>query len=425
MDTSVYNHLLGTFNPKYTTKYVNDPKQLRSVVKKIRQITQTSPVYLLDFSNDKQSFVLGMKEYSMKINESLMTMADDSPDSVFEKKKASSSDTKQVKATLINDNEEQLPSPFTIQVKNLANSQINIGKEFYETGKGLAAGTYQFKVTVNDAGYDFQYNIKDDANHRDVIGGLCKFITKAKIGIDAQPVSREAGKIAMRLESTSVGTPDGNVTFRFEDTGTNKQSHGIVDYYAMNQVSVMPKSAEFTLNGAKNTSMSNTFTLGRAVEVSLLNPSDQEARVDYHPDSDLIIERVQDFVDDYNTIVKNNVSFEKKTDTPAKLLRELKGIIGSSKNELEAAGLNFNQDGAIELDTSLAMQAIEDGDMQKLFSKESPFVNRLFTKMDSVKLNPVEYIDKKIVSYPDYSKPAKGYSYITSLYSGLIFNSYC
>ena len=45
--------------------------------------------------------------------------------------------------------------------------------------------------------------------------------------------------------------------------------------------------------------------------------------------------------------------------------------------------------------------------------------------MDSVKLNPVEYIDKKIVSYPDYSKPAKGYSYITSLYSGLIFNSYC
>lgn len=207
MDTSVYNHLLGTFNPKYTTKYVNDPKQLRSVVKKIRQITQTSPVYLLDFSNDKQSFVLGMKEYSMKINESLMTMADDSPDSVFEKKKASSSDTKQVKATLINDNEEQLPSPFTIQVKNLANSQINIGKEFYETGKGLAAGTYQFKVTVNDAGYDFQYNIKDDANHRDVIGGLCKFITKAKIGIDAQPVSREAGKIAMRLESTSVGTP--------------------------------------------------------------------------------------------------------------------------------------------------------------------------------------------------------------------------
>ena len=147
--------------------------------------------------------------------------------------------------------------------------------------------------------------------------------------------------------------------------------------------------------------------------------------MDYHPDSDLIIEGVQDFVDDYNTIVKNNVSFEKKTDTPAKLLRELKGIIGSSKNELEAAGLNFNQDGAIELDTSLAMQAIEDGDMQKLFSKESPFVNRLFTKMDSVKLNPVEYIDKKIVSYPDYSKPAKGYSYITSLYSGLIFNSYC
>ena len=33
--------------------------------------------------------------------------------------------------------------------------------------------------------------------------------------------------------------------------------------------------------------------------------------------------------------------------------------------------------------------------------------------------------EKKIVSYPDYGKPPKGYSYITSLYSGMLFNYYC
>lgn len=425
MNSGVYNNLLTTFNPKYTTKYANDPKQLRSVVNKIRNITQTSPIYLLDFSSDKQSFVLGMKEYSMKINESLLSLADDSEDSIFHKMKASSSDTEQVGATLVEDGDGELPSPFAIQVNQLANSQINIGKEFYETGKGLPAGTYQFKVTVNDVGYDFQYNIRNDANHREVIGGLSKFISKAKIGIDAQPISQEKGKISMRLESTAVGTPDGDVTFRFEDTGTNKQPQGLVDFYNMNNVAVMPRSAQFTLNGADKTSMSNSFTLGRAVEINLRKTSDQEAYVDYHPDADLIIGGIKDFVGKYNTLIANNIAFEEKTEMPSKLLREVNAIFSGSRNEMESVGMTFDEKGLIDLDTSLAMQAIEDGDMQKLFSQESPMVNKLYARMDAVKLNPMEYVDKKIVNYPNFGKPARGYSYITSLYSGLLFNSYC
>jgi len=425
MDTSVYNYLVTTFDPKFKTNYANDARELRSIVKRMRKQTQSSPVYLVNFTNSKQSFVLGVKESSMKIAESLRFLADDSADSIFLKRTAQSSDVEQVGAELIDADGKSLPDAFSIRVKQLANSQVNQGKEYYETGKGLSAGSYQFRVTVNDIGYDFQYNIRKDANHREVIEGLSSFITKAAIGLKAEPFLFGQGKIAMRLESTMVGTPDGNAIFSLKDKNSDNIGRGIVDYYGLNNVAVMPKSAVFDLNGVEKTSMNNEFTLGRAVKVTLHRPSKTEAYVDYHPDSEVILDGVQNFISSYNGLVDHNLEFERRVEMPSKLLQELKGLSKTFSNELEACGITFDTDGYMSLDRSLAIQAIESGDMQKLFQPDSVVTSRLFAKADSVKINPMEYIDKKIVSYPNFSKPPRGYSYITSLYSGLLFNSYC
>ena len=92
---------------------------------------------------------------------------------------------------------------------------------------------------------------------------------------------------------------------------------------------------------------------------------------------------------------------------------------------MESCGISFEEDGHMELDKSLAAQAIEAGDLQVLFQPDSAMTNRMFTKTDQIKINPIEYVDKKVVSYPNFTKPPRGYSYITSLYSGLLFNFYC
>ena len=424
MNTTIYNNLLTTFDP-YATKHVNNSMELRSVVKRIRKQTQSSPVYLLNFTNAKQSFVLGVKESSMRIHDSLQTLADDSEDGVFAQKKARSSDLEQVGAELLDTDVDHLPNAFSIRVKQLANSQINQGKEYYETGKGLTAGSYQFRVMVNDVGYDFQYNIRKDANHREVIQGLADFITKAKIGIEAAPYSFGGGKIGMRLESTMVGSPDGKAIFTLEDKSSEGKGRGIVEYYGLDHVAVMPKSAVFDLNGTEKTALSNEFILGRAVKVSLRKPSDVETTIDYHPDSDAIIEGVEEFVSSYNSLIDHNLTFEQKTGTQSKLLNELKKLSDPFANELESCGISFDEEGHMELDTALATQAIEAGDMQKLFQPDSAMTNRMFAKTDQIKINPIEYVDKKVVSYPNFTKPPRGYSYITSLYSGLLFNFYC
>lgn len=425
MNTSVYNNLLTTIDLKPVTKQVHDARELRSVTKRIRKQTQSSPVYLVDFTNEKQSFVLGIKEAAMKMNDSLQVLADDSRDALFQKKKAHSSDVEQVGVELTDPDKEHLPSAFTIRTKQLANTQINQGKEFYETGKGLSAGTYQFKITVNDVGYDFQYNIRKDANHREVIQGLSNFITKAKIGIVAEPYAHEDGKIGMRLESTSVGTPDGRESFRLEDKTTDSSGRGIVEYYGLNNIAVAPKNAIFDLNGVEKTSMANEFTLERAVRVSLRKPSETEAVIDYHADSEVILGGIKAFISDYNELVGKEISFERKTEVSTGLQKELQNMIGPARNQLEACGITFDKDGYMQLDTALASEAIESGEMKELFGKDSALTNRIFAKTEAIKINPMEYIDKKIVSYPNFQKPPRGYSYITSLYSGLLFNYYC
>ena len=58
------------------------------------------------------------------------------------------------------------------------------------------------------------------------------------------------------------------------------------------------------------------------------------------------------------------------------------------------------------------------------FNVLKEFSSSLLHKSDQVALNPMDYVDKKIVAYKNpghnFASPS-----ITSAYSGMMFNSYC
>ena len=124
-------------------------------------------------------------------------------------------------------------------------------------------------------------------------------------------------------------------------------------------------------------------------------------------------------------MIEGSNEYAKITEKNSKLALEFKYLVKPFKSELESCGLLFEEDGTMKIDEALATQAINDGDMQKLFSEESELSKRLLGKSENVKLDPMEYVDKLLVSYPNYTKEGIGYSYITSLYSGMLFNYYC
>ena len=212
------------------------------------------------------------------------------------------------------------------------------------TGKGLSAGTYRFRVAVGDDSYDFQYNIRKDANHREIMEGLCDFINKAKIGLTATPVSRSADKIMMRIESDMTGSPDGGNLFSFADrTGEGGDGRGIVSYYNMNNVVSRPSSASFEWNGETKETLGNTFVLGRSLEVSMYAPGDQAAQISYIPDSDKILDGVSGIIRSYNKLVDSTNNYSGQTGQSPRLIREYQNLLKPYLSELESCGITLDE----------------------------------------------------------------------------------
>lgn len=427
MDLNVYNYLLTGLNTKpATTKYsAHKSSELRSVLKDIAKRTMASPVYMVHLSDNKQAYALQVKESSIALHTSFRELMNSDSDALFAQRKATSSDEEQVSVWIDTDDYDTLPHPFSLKVNHLASTQVNMSKEFYETSKSLEAGTYRFRISVNDVSYDFQYNIKKDARHSEVIGGLSDFITKAHIGVVASPISHEAGKIAMRLESDATGTPDGDAIMTFEDCADGQHPEGLVSYYGLNRVVRQPENAQFELNGVDKHSMSNRFKLARSLQVEMCHVGEQAAEVTYIPDDKKIMQGVKNMVDSYNRMVESSWNYQKETGHMPKLVREMQTVLHPFLSDLESAGITLDEKGTMHIDESLAYQSAIDGTFCDLFGENSALGMRMLAKTNSVKLDPMEYVEKTLVSYPNTSKVPVGSAYNTSLYSGMLFNYYC
>lgn len=427
MDLNVYNYLMTGYNTKpEASKYgAHKTSELRSIVRDIAKRTKSSPIYLVKLSDDKQAYALNVKESSIALHDAFEDLMTEDESSVFGGRKAVSSQTGDVSVNIDTEDYEKLPSPFSMEVHGLAKQQVNVSKEFYDSSRSLEEGLYRFRIRVNDDSYDFQYNIKKDARHGEVIGGLADFITKARIGIQAQPVSREAGKIAMRISTDMTGSPDGEPILSFEDRPDGQHSEGITSYYGLNRIVQNPENASFEINGVEKHSMSNQFKLAGSLQIQMKRISEQPAQITYTPDSDKIINGVRNVLDHYNQMIDSSWNYAEKSGHTPKLVREMQSVLMPFQSDLESCGLTFNDQGYLEMDDYLAEQSAMDGSFQELFGAGSRLSSRMLAKMNYVKLDPMEYVDKTLVSYPNTSKPAVGYAYTTSLYSGMLFNYYC
>ena len=92
--------------------------------------------------------------------------------------------------------------------------------------------------------------------------------------------------------------------------------------------------------------------------------------------------------------------------------------------DLEKLGFVFNESGELSLNDEAFKNSILDESGHAQLSGIRNFTNSVLRKTDQISLNPIEYVDKKIVAYKN---PGHNFAtpYVTSNYSGMLFNSYC
>ena len=88
-------------------------------------------------------------------------------------------------------------------------------------------------------------------------------------------------------------------------------------------------------------------------------------------------------------------------------------------------GLSVSKAGTLSIDEKLMYNAAGNGGLEHLFSEDSQFSSALLKRLSDISLNPMEYLDKTVVTYPNTTAKKTYNPYVTSIYSGLLFNNYC
>jgi flagellar hook-associated protein 2 len=426
MINTTYNLLPSTYANTKPVKYHSHKKsELKSIYNHIINLSRKSPVYLLNMTDTTHSYALSVKEGAMELQETMLGINEETNASFLDSKIAISSNPKALKAELISNTIQDLKDSYEIQIKQLATTQVNTGREFSIDSKPLKPGDYRFAIQVKDDEYEFQFNISTLNTSKENQLKLVDFLNQADIGIKATYESGQQNTTGrIRLESEDTGA-DGSLLFVLEDRNTNQSQTGIVDLFELDNVSSFPKNSIFTLNGEEKTALSNTFCLNKTLNITLRSSTNEPLFIDFVPDKDKVINGVESIFSSYNELIHLGLEQSNFQYSANKLVGEMNSIVSNYKNELESCGINTNDKKEIVLNESLVLQAANDGELKKIFSPSLGFIPSILRKSSEISLNPMNYVDKTIVAYKNIKKPGFYNPYITSIYSGMIFNSYC
>jgi Flagellar capping protein len=427
---SVYNYLAGQTMSKLPARAnTHKRSELKEIYNNIINLNKNSPLYIIKLSPENQAYTINIKEGSINLQSALKDISSNDEDSVFSYKKAFSGNEAAATAEIVTEDYTKLPDPFQMKVSALATPQKNIGNALYSDAIGLLPGNYSFTTECNENVYEFQFNIENHTTNIEVQKKLANYINQSNIGLNME-VQYDAKKktSTMVTESANTGNCSADpqhLTFDFLDVDIPGNRDGIVEFLGLDNVYSYGKNARFELNGDTRQSTSNRFTLNDSLTISLHSSSEDPLPIKYVSDGEKVMTSVQKTVDSYNHLIQLANGYPSTQYLSSKLIHDLNNVTSTYHNDLESCGLTLDEDGYLNVDDYVAVQAIEAGDMQKLFSNSVGFSQRLRSKTDYININPIEYVDKTIVTYPNTTKPGTAKSYITSMYSGLFFNYYC
>lgn len=417
---NVYNYYTTQLQPNRSSQKSNSHKKddLKTVYQNIIKDNQHSPLYKFTFSDHIQAYAIGIKEAAMALEAESDSLSSDGGNGLSEMK-AVSSDEHVVYAKLREDASEELPEKLTLKVNSLATNQTNVGHYLPSGELSIEPGSYSFGIAVNSNEYTFNMNIHDNDTNINIQKNLASAINDNDIGIHASVRSnRMDGTSALVLRSDDVGKPeDRDLIFRFDQSYLEND---ITAFLGAEQVVTPPANAEFYINDTLHTAVSNQISLNHSMDIDLLATSDKEVQVGYVPDEDKLSDKIANFLQSYNLLI--DISRGESQRGAGKLYHDITGIVKRHKEELTAAGIvtddsgHLSRTGEDDLFSSTRIQALFN-------DKISDFHKDISKTTGHITLNPLDYVDKVVVTYPNttgtYPNP-----YNPSKYSGLLFNDY-
>lgn len=400
-------------NARFNSHKKNDLKSLYNSM--VKQNT-SSPLYKFNFSDSIQAYALGIKEAAMALEAESQSLSGNN--STSGEMLAVSDDEKILFASLNDRYASDLPEELSIQVKTLASGQVNVGTYLASGDTSFAPGNYSFGISVNRNQFTFNISVNNGDTNSQIQNQLANAINENHIGVHASVRNnRVNGTSALVIQSDSVGLSNRNkgLIFQFDETYLEND---IASALGIEHVESTPSNAEFYINDTLHTSVSNRISLNHSIDVDLLSTSEAPVSIRLVPDEDKISNRLDNFIHSYNQLIDIARSASGQRGA-TRLLRDITRIGQRNQEALSQAGLTVDTDGYLEQSGET-----DSAKIYSLFDEElSSFRKEIKRAAGKMTLNPLDYIDKVVVTYPNtngiYPNP-----YNPSKYSGLLFNDY-
>ncbi len=425
----VYNYYLTTYAPKTDTKFdTHKRSELRGVYNSIVKMNKEAPLFIVDTSQATKEYAVGLKENARNFRNTIASLGGLEDEQLLNQKTAHSSNDALAEAFYIGENEDADKAPsFDLTVNKLATPQTNIGKMVPSGELSLPVDTYSFDIGINGLNYEFQYNVYDSDNNLSIQQKLSRLINNAGIGLNAEVLEDGSGNSALKIESNNTGAAQsGAHMFSVSDNNTSKTS-GSVDFFGLDNIINESSNAEFLINGEPRSASGNIFTVQKTYEIHLngISSSDEDsANISVKPDIESLANNITKLMDGYNSFVDKADAYSKDHPKSDRLVREMGSLASLQSEELENLGITLNENGRISLDTDKLRAAAASGELKDSFDSLKSFASSMLRKANQVSLNPMNYADKTIVAYKN---PGHNFAspYVTSAYTGMMFNSYC
>ena len=428
--SGAYNHYLTTYKSKETTQSsANKKDELRNIYKSIVKSNQKNPLVLMDQKDNAEESAIDLKEHARLLQRTLSTLSDIGQEKPLGSRSAFSSNSDIVDATFIGESGDEPPS-FSVKVEQLAQNQVNTGKMMPSGVVRLAPGDYAFNIRMGDQIYELQYAVKGGESNRDVQERLGRLINKAGIGLQAEVEANDKGQSALKLSSRSTGLPDGK-KFQFEITEESESgAKGTVSYFGLDQVSQNASDARFKINGTTHASSSNHFTVSRMYELQLnrVSAENEEAVIGVKNEQESLVDHVHELVGGYNDFLDKINSIDTQSFRAGKITAETVRVAQKNLGDAESPiGLSVGEDGKLQIDEDALKAAadVPDDTLDERLKPVRDFAKSLYSMAMGVSLDPMKYISRPVVAYKNHVAPAPPNPYITSEYSGMLFNNYC
>lgn len=406
---------------------IHKKSELKKTYSDIVKLSKESPSYLIRPSEQTHSFAIQLKEGSLSLQGALENLQNGGVSSAFSYKEVLSDNPTAMTATIDTEDHSHLPNDFIIEIHQLATPQINTGSYLYPDTSRLGQGSYTMNLTVEEETYPIQVTLNSKTSNTKAMRQLSQAINNSDAPVTASVnYDKNHEKVRLVLQADHTGSVDGKPVFSCSDVSSPYSSKGFVDFFNLNHISQFAENSSFEINGKEKSTIANEFTLNNALHLTMHQTTDAPIHITFVSNSERIMSETNNLADIYNSLVKLSYHQGDPPKLASLMLHDLKGLFASAKSDLRECGITFDTDGYMKIDNNTAHMAAQLGRFETLFGENNAVGSNAIKRSKMLSLDPMKYIeDKVVVTYLNPEKDHFANPYMTSIYSGMLFNVCC